>query len=276
VQMIEATPKHSVASFEKMQADIYSQFAVDERDAILPALKANTAIPKPLIDSLAKWDGRMAADKPEPLIMVAWQRAFVKRLTQDDLGDLFKDNWRLRPRFVHGILSGQLNAAQWCDDMTTKPAETCADQEVAAMQDAMTELRASNGADWTKWRWGAAHQAVGQHRPFSKVPQLAKYFETRRTVGGSTNTVNVAHPTMSGDRPYDTELLPSYRGIFDLSDLEKSQYIIPNGQSGNVFSKHYQDFADRWAAVQYRPIPTTDAAIAASTVETLTLTPAAR
>jgi penicillin G amidase len=274
VELIEATPKHSINSFEKMQADIFSQYSADMRNAILPALQNDTAIPHDIVLALAAWDGRMVADKPEPLIMIAWQRAFVKRVTEDDLGPLFKDNWKLRSRFVHGILAGQLDAVQWCDNMRTELAESCASQEVRAMTDTLIELRHDYGPDWRKWRWGDAHQAVGQHRPFSMVPRLARYFETRRVIGGSTDTINVAHPRFAGDRPYDSDLLPSYRGIFDLSNLENSRFVIPNGQSGNPFSSHYRDFADRWAAVHYRTVPTTDAAIAVDTIDTLTLIPA--
>jgi penicillin amidase len=44
------------------------------------------------------------------------------------------------------------------------------------------------------------------------------------------------------------------RTVYDLADLEKSQFIYQTGQSGLVFSSRYRDMAPAWAAVQYRPL----------------------
>ncbi|KAG1648085.1 hypothetical protein GQR58_030101 [Nymphon striatum] len=51
---------------------------------------------------------------------------------------------------------------------------------------------------------------------------------------------------------------PSTRRVIDFSDIENSMSIIPTGQSGNPFSKHYQDqaemflnvFVSNWAIAQ--------------------------
>ena len=47
------------------------------------------------------------------------------------------------------------------------------------------------------------------------------------------------------------------------------------GQSGNPISRHYRDFAQRWAAVEHIEIPTTPEAVARIAVGTWTLTPRA-
>ncbi|MGB5264282.1 MAG: penicillin acylase family protein, partial [Lutimonas sp.] len=39
---------------------------------------------------------------------------------------------------------------------------------------------------------------------------------------------------------------PSTRRIIDFSDIENSSAILPTGQSGNVFSKHYKDQAEKY------------------------------
>jgi penicillin amidase len=54
-----------------------------------------------------------------------------------------------------------------------------------------------------------------------------------------------------------TPMPSSYRGIFDLNDLDRSTYIQTTGQSGNVFSGHYNDFAPIWADVNSIQIPST-------------------
>jgi penicillin G amidase len=273
VSLIEATSKHDIASFEKMQADIVSEPMKKMRDALAITLAAERNPPTEIIAALKSWDGTMAADQSVPLIMAAWHRHFVKRVTQDDLGGLFQDYWRTRTRFVLGILANDKSSAQWCDDMKTAPRENCKNQIRKAYDDAKAELSKDYGANWKNWKWGEAHQVVAEHRPFSTVPQLASRFNIRRNLGGYGTTVNVAHADWNKTRPYDTTLIASYRGIFDLSNLDNSRFIIPNGQSGNVFSKHYSDITDRWATVQYITVPTKDADIAKITKHTLTLTP---
>jgi penicillin amidase len=61
------------------------------------------------------------------------------------------------------------------------------------------------------------------------------------------------------------------RAIYDLAALDKSVFIQSTGESGNVFSPWYANFAQRWAKVEYITIPTDRASIRAA--HTLTLRP---
>jgi len=45
---------------------------------------------------------------------------------------------------------------------------------------------------------------------------------------------------------------PSTRRIVDFSDIENSWSILPTGQSGNPFSKHYSDQAEMYNAGKFR------------------------
>jgi penicillin amidase len=38
----------------------------------------------------------------------------------------------------------------------------------------------------------------------------------------------------------------SYRGVYDLADLNRSLFIVTPGQSGNPLSRHARDFLTRW------------------------------
>ena len=39
---------------------------------------------------------------------------------------------------------------------------------------------------------------------------------------------------------------PSYRGVYDLANLDRSQFIAAPGQSGRPFSRHGHDLLQRW------------------------------
>jgi penicillin amidase len=64
-----------------------------------------------------------------------------------------------------------------------------------------------------------------------------------------------------------------YRGIYDLGDPDGSLYMISTGQSGNLYSRHYDDLLPLWAEGGYVKIPITPQAIANSAAYTLTLQP---
>jgi penicillin amidase len=75
-------------------------------------------------------------------------------------------------------------------------------------------------------------------------------------VSGGRFTVNVAGVSQNPKSLNQSTFGPSYRGIFDMSDLDKSLFIQPTGQSGNPLSKHYGDLFDIWRNVEYFEIPT--------------------
>jgi penicillin amidase len=69
--------------------------------------------------------------------------------------------------------------------------------------------------------------------------------------------------------PFANRHAASMRTVFDLSNLENSQFIYQTGQSGLVFSDRYRDMASTWSAVAYRPLQLSPAKM----VHTLTLKP---
>ena len=77
----------------------------------------------------------------------------------------------------------------------------------------------------------------------------------RVPTGGDNWTVNVGQYWSNDPKaPFANRHAASMRAIYDLADLEKSQFIYQTGQSGLVFSPRYRDMSDAWAAVQYRPL----------------------
>jgi penicillin G amidase len=146
----------------------------------------------------------------------------------------------------------------WCDDKTTPGQETCDDQVNAAFTRALDELQALQGGDVSTWQWGKTHQARSEHRPFSRVKPLARYFELRTPVGGDTYTVNVSRVTLRADpttgEHYLDEHGPSLRALYDVGDPARSRFMQSTGQSGIVFSPLYSAFVDRWREVKDVPV----------------------
>jgi penicillin amidase len=273
-QLLAAKPRHSVQSMQEMQADLLSLGT----QRLLPFLrKAQSTHPLAAAaqQALADFDGTMSADRAAPLIFWAWVRELTRGVFADELGaELFES--AVGGRTFRDALEGVLERgdAYWCDDKATAVAETCPQQVDAAFTRALQALQLSQGADVSRWRWGEVHQARSEHRPFSRVKTLARWFELRAPVGGDTYTINVSRVGLKPDATTGELFLdehgPSLRAIYDLADPANSRFMHSTGQSGNVFSALYSSFVKRWAGVEYVPV------WGANPANTLLLAPAAR
>src|SRR5258706_6447437 len=168
-------------------------------------------------------------------------------------------------------MKGEGNSAHWCDDVGTPAVEAWAELAARAFDFAAEDLRKRYGEP-AGWRWGAAHFAAGDHRPFGFVPVIARWFNVSPETAGDAYSVNVGHYFIRDEeRPFANRHAPSLRAIYDFSDLERSLFMHSTGQSGNVLSPWYSNFADRWARVEYLTIPTRRESLAGA--RTLTLRP---
>lgn len=271
-QMLSQRPLHSLDGFAAMQSDVLSLGALK----LLPFAQAARS-EHPLAEAarrrLQTFDGAMSAEGAAPLIFSVWVRHLARAVFEDDLGPALYQR-QLGQRSFRDALEGVLERSDgiWCDDQRTAPVETCAMQIDAAMTSALDEIQRRQGADVSAWRWGAAHQARADHRPFSQVKWLSKVFELRVPVGGDAYTINAARPTLRPDAKTGevdlNEHGPSLRALYDLNDPLRSRFIQSTGQSGLPFSGHHADLMRRWARGSYVPVWGQD-----DDVERLTLTP---
>jgi penicillin amidase len=262
-ELVSKSEKHDVGTFARMQSDVVS-LAVRELLPRFIAFQARNEV----IAKLETWDATMAADRAEPLIMVAWWREFARALYADELGDAFRANWGARAVFVNNVLSGQ---SHWCDDIRTPHAETCDGLLADSFEKAMQDLRKRYGEEL---KWGEAHVARHRHRPFAREPWLARIFDIRVPSGGDAYTVNAGASDFHDEaEPYANRHAASLRAISDLADPQASVFIHSGGQSGNPLSARYRSFAAAWARGEYVPMITERRRLEAGGVQRLVLTP---
>lgn len=256
--LLDARERHDLDSFARIQKDELSLAASE----LLPLVRKTQAMNQRSRDALALlagWQGEMSVDRPQPLIFNAWTRELARRIFTDELGEpLMKDYFEQRN--VHAamvnVLQDRNGQSSWCRD--TRPgavATDCAQLLASSLDAALTGLEQRHGSDMRSWRWGDAHVARSEHRPFSRVPMLAKMFELRVPSPGDTYTVNVGRYNMRDEEhPFHNRHAASLRALYDLSDPENSRFIHSTGQSGNALSPLYRSFMQRWAQVQYVPM----------------------
>jgi penicillin G amidase len=278
-QMLNGKPKHDMNSFMAMQKDVVS-LAAQELLPVLRKTQVGTERARAALDMLASWNGVMDAGRPEPLIYNAWMRTASQRIFADELGEaLMKDYWEQRN--VHqplvAALTNKDGQAGWCADTSKGEAgrkQTCAEVLALSLEATLDDLTRKYGKDITAWKWGSAHNARSEHRPFSKVGALASVFDIRVPTPGDTYTVNVGRFSMRDEQePFVNRHAASLRAIYDLSNLENSVFMHSTGQSGHVMSPLYRNLSERWADVKYLPMQTRRDAVEKGANQRLVLMP---
>ena len=229
-ELLGQSDRQTLADFAAMQVDVVDTFARQ----VLPALMAVPGITgtgEKAHDLLRGWDGSAAMESPAPLIFNAWMQAFYNAVLHHagltaGVGAPVSD-------FVASVLSSA--GAHWCDG-------DCGPMLRDSLDEAVRDLSLRFGDDPAAWRWGEAHQATFAHPMVRGIPVL-----------GSLTTVSVPSPgdDTTLDRGGTNAAFQSvhgaaYRGVYDLSDLDRSLFMVTPGQSGNPFSSHARDFVMRW------------------------------
>lgn len=254
-ELLTAKPKHDGQSLRAIQHDLrhthdtpLMQWLPKLSSKHLLANDARRALTAFLNDGIvsSQYDPAIAA-----LVHWAWNREVTKRLLADEVGTELFDAIFGRRDFraaMNGVLSR--NDAWWCDDKTTTKTETCDEIINASFDAALDDLTRRYGNDISSWRWNTAHFARSEHRPFSSVPVLSKLFEIRAPTAGDTYTVMVGKVRLREPNPFANEFAASLRAVYDLSvsDPNAATIIFSTGQSGNPFSVHYRDMAERWGS----------------------------
>ncbi len=272
-QMLGERKSHSVASFHAMQADDKSLMALDLLPLML-GLSPSGPMVEMAVAKLKDWDGRMSLAGAEPLIFSAWLREFNRAVYADELGDLFTANWKIRPIFLANVLRNKDGMSRWCDDQGSGEAETCAGLLQKSLDAAITDLQSRFGDDMDDWTWGEAHFAHSDHNPFTHVAVLRDLFDIKVPSVGGVYTVNVGRfKLMNEDAPFASVHAASLRGIYDMSNLNRSKFIYSTGQSGNPLSSLYANFAEKWAHTEYLTLTTDPADYTPGAMGTLVLQP---
>ncbi len=232
--LLDAAGPRSTGDFAAMQSDIVDPAAV----ALLARLRAATpATPlgRAALALLADWDGTAAREAPQPLVFNAWmQRLYamlLERIGVPPEGAAAVAPW---PQLLPYALSPA--GAHWCGG-------DCAGLLADSLDRAAADLAARFGADPAAWRWGAAHQAVFAHPVLRTLPLLRALAEAAIAAPGDDVTLDrggVATGSLVSVHG------PEFRGVYDLSNLDRSLFVMAPGQSGNPFSRLARNFLTRW------------------------------
>lgn len=256
----------------KLQHDDVSEMA----RRLLPLLlevEPTDDLSKAIHARLQKWNGAMSRGRPEPLMFTTWLLELNRAIYADELGDLVDDYLDLRPEFIHSVLTRH---QQWCDDVRTPEPEDCKGRILLALKRAVDGLVARHGSNPSQWQWGRVHVAHFPNQVLGRLPWIGGIAQIDVASDGGNYTVNRGASRVSDPKyPFRHVHGAGYRAIYDLSDLRQSRFVIATGQSGNPFSRHYNDQLEDWLEGRFVSLSPAVASLKSANAPTLVLKPAA-
>lgn len=238
--LLSQKPLHSVEESASYQADVLAlqRFAFEEAlTRAAPATSGGEAIQTLLL----AWDGQTSLTTPAALPMhlflkhaqaLLWDEALF--IGHDRPINAITADWMARD-VGHPLADRQ-------DTPETESALTIAGH---ALDSTYAELAATYGTQEQDWIWGDHHQLIIKH--LTRNEGLRPLWRGPFAYPGFAETLSPAANLM-------TTASASWRVNIDFSSIPAvGTGIYPGGQSGNPFSRHYDDFVADY--LQFRSYP---------------------
>jgi len=206
-----------------------------------------TEIEKISLEKLSNWKGYYGKKEVGPTIYNRLVYEFLVATYQDEMGESFAQF--INTPYQDKALAEQIGRENsvWWDNVSTKnKKETRKEVITSAFKKAVAFVSNQLGATVQDWTWDTVISVEYGHA-LGKVESLRPYFNVGpfKTVGGN-EVINNQIFDLDSTGVYKIKAGPSTRRIVDFSDVENSLGILPTGQSGNVFSPHYDDQAQKY------------------------------
>ena len=224
---------------------------------------------------LTNWDGAYQQSRIEPTVyinLLSWvlYHAMADELGYDDY--IVMANSEVMKRSYLKFVKNENSV--WWDDISTSEQETKEDIIFKAAKSALSTIKNSTNSDKPDgWTWDKVFTLTHSH-PLGKVDLLKKYFDVGPfTTNGGNEVINNLMFKLDTTGFFPVYGGPSMRTVIDMGDLDGAMSINPTGQSGNFLSVHYDDQAQMFVDVKYRPQLMNEAAIEESKSSELILLP---
>lgn len=250
VTLIESNDAFTGPQVEEMINDVQSSVSPSLVKIILNNIsKVNLSdTEKNAMEILKSWSGDFKKELVAPTIYYKFIYLLLENTFQDEMGEeRFKQflQTHLYKRQIAKQL--KLNRSVWWDDVRTKEVKELKDEIITrSFHEAIDALEEQYGDDLDDWLWSSSLSVVHKHA-FDKSALLKGYFNVGPfETDGGIEVINNQLFKLNGSGLYEVVAGPSTRRVIDFSDVENAKAILPTGQSGNVFSKHYKDQADKY------------------------------
>ena len=248
-QLLEVKNDWTQEDVQQMIFDVTSPVVPQVIANLVASLKTEnfTKNEQEALQNLKDWNGEYKKEDTAPTIYNRFLYEFLEGTFKDELGESF-------PMFMQTPLMKKMIAVQakkavsvWFDDVTTELKETKSDIVQRSFINAISFLENQLGDTVSLWSWSKVISVEHGHALAAGGETLRKIFNVGPfSMDGGNEVINNQLFTLNETGIYKVKAGPSTRRVIDFSNIENSVSILPTGQSGNVFSKHYKDQAQKY------------------------------
>ena len=208
-----------------------------------------------IYDELWPWDGQYLKEDYRPTFFNKMLYHYLHKACADELGEdafkMFLSTHQIQR--AQSVLIMQENSPWWDDVNTTDKKETRADIIKAAFDQSISELTEQFDSNPKVWNWRKACTLELKH-PLGEVAMLRPLFNVGpQPVDGANETIMQSGFLLNATGEYKVFFGSQMRIIVDFADVQNGLNITPCGQSGHLFSDHYNDQFERYCKKQFRP-----------------------
>ncbi len=264
-ELLEAKNDFTKEDVAKMIYDVKSATVSEiANDLISNIIKSNLAVSeKKAITILENWDGNYMKEAIAPTIYNRFLYEFLATTYKDELGDGFSlfINSQLQDQALP-IQINRANSVWWDNVSTSEVKETRQEIITTSFKNAIAFLNNQLGENIDDWMWKRVISLEHEHPIGGANEVLRKVFNVGpfETIGGN-EVINNQIFQLDSTGIYKITAGPSTRRVIDFSDIENSLGILPTGQSGNVFSPHYKDQAQKFVDGEFVKMNLNESAI---------------
>ncbi len=257
-EMLTAKDKLGVDDFKKIQGDYFVVLAREWVPLFLEAMRVVKLSDneQQSLTVLENWDMVASANQVAPTIFHATINFIVKNTFKKRLGDELYKQYIKNKFMVFNSMRNLVNHgnADWFDDPDTTARENFKDVITLSFREAVEYLENNMSSNIKDWKWGEIHTITLKH-PFGRSSAVMAHFLNIGPfpIGGSFSTVNPQAYNMNEDNLWNIKSGASLRYITDFANRKNSFRVIPAGISGNFMSPHFDDQAELWRKIKYRP-----------------------
>lgn len=256
VNQVEAKNDWTAEQVKIMTANSSSTIAPMVAKEIATVLKGNNdAEINEMANLLMNWDGNHQQSAIEPTVYYNVLSWVLYLAMADELG--YKDylelaNSEVMKRSYLKFLKNENSI--WWDDISTSAKETRENIIHKAANSALVTIKNSTNSDNPDgWAWEKVYTVTHGH-PLGKVKILKKFFDVGPlTTNGGNEVINNMKFHLDTIGFFPVLAGPSMRTVIDMGNIDGAMSINPTGQSGNFLSKHYDDQAQMFVDVKFRP-----------------------
>ncbi|MDX2147410.1 MAG: penicillin acylase family protein [Planctomycetota bacterium] len=265
-ELIAAEDRFDVDAAKRLQQDVYARSAHRAAGILASRVRralenssdargvgsANDATTSALVREIANWNGHYAAASRgaaayETLLFHVASRGYAEIYSPEAVSTLLGSN------SLHRFVAQDLEAGK-LDGVLVAAAKAAS-------------------VRWGEGRtWGDMHKINLSH-VIGNVPVLGSGFQFGRVpASGSSVTINKSAHNVT-DQEHNSTFGANARFVTDLASLDENYFCLLGGQDGWLGSKNFLDQSELWFKGEYVRVPLSDAGIARTFSEVMSLKP---